>query len=87
MHGPKGDFFFFFYLLEIFFFFFFKAYSKDTFKLGYKNKTCIIFHLPTKHKVILYWLYILKYTLRYGLLQYLRYSKDMADFFFIKNWH
>lgn len=54
MHGPKGDFFFFFYLLEIFFFFFFKAYSKDTFKLGYKNKTCIIFHLPTKHKVILY---------------------------------
>lgn len=78
MLPPKGEF---FHLLEIFFFFF-KAYSKDTFKLGYKNKTCIIFHLPTKHKVILYWLYILKYTLRYGLLQYLRYSKDMADFFF-----
>lgn len=42
MHRPKGElfFFFFFCLLEIFFF---KAYSKDTFRLGYKIKHASFF--------------------------------------------
>lgn len=39
MHRPKGGIFF-FCLLEIFFF---KAYSKDTFKLGYKIKHASFF--------------------------------------------
>lgn len=49
MVGPKGDFFL-NNLLE-FFLFFKKAYSKDTFKLGYKNKTCIIFHCQPSTKL------------------------------------
>lgn len=47
MLGPKGDFFFLNNLLEIFF----KAYSQDTFKLGYKNKTCIVFHCQPSTKL------------------------------------
>lgn len=40
MHRPKGEIFFFFFASLRFFF---KAYSKDTFKLGYKIKHASFF--------------------------------------------